>query len=405
MPKKARPTHTTAANPPPTESPSHNGEVSLTVTARGGAALSAPQIRFNTLMRRLEKARTRHRREKERLDEMLQACGRELMPLIDELHRLNHEMVVHGVAALKSLKFTARRRKAFTRLLHHKAKGLANDSCGLTDEQITAMEQVARELTDPLEEQADVEKRAAALEFIRFMAESAAREAGVEVDLSDLAMDGDEDAFERELQERFDAAMRAKRDAPSPVGARQRATKSTAKKSRQEEIEEAKQRDLKSLYKQLAKVLHPDLEPEPERRLQKEEWMKRLTSAYASDDLRELLAIEMEWMGAESSNLATATDEKLKVYAKVLQDQLDDLNFQTSQLLFEPQYAGLQRFKHPYVNAVLPIAHHKEELLEEIRQHREMLDILRSGPPQSAKMINQWADALARAERKDACPF
>ncbi len=56
-----------------------------------------------------------------------------------------------------------------------------------------------------------------------------------------------------------------------------------------------KKRNLKSLYKQLAKVLHPDLETDPESKLQKEEWMKRLTSAHALGDLRELLSIEFEW--------------------------------------------------------------------------------------------------------------
>ena len=42
---------------------------------------------------------------------------------------------------------------------------------------------------------------------------------------------------------------------------------------------EAKNRDLKSLFKQLAKAFHPDLEPDPLHKQHKQIWMQRLNTA------------------------------------------------------------------------------------------------------------------------------
>ena len=116
--------------------------------------------------------------------------------------------------------------------------------------------------------------------------------------------------------------------------------------------EEAKNRDLKSLFKQLAKAFHPDLEPDPLLKQHKQVWMQRLNTAYAANDLREMLQLEMEWLGEEATNLATAGDEKLQVYCMVLKEQIADLKRQTQHLPDEPQYGPLQRFRDPFYGTI-----------------------------------------------------
>ena len=83
-------------------------------------------------MKRLENARARHDQEQARLDRILATCIREVMPLIDDLHRVNFDLVIHGRAALHAIKLTARRREWFGDLLSGKAGDLLTDSSGLT---------------------------------------------------------------------------------------------------------------------------------------------------------------------------------------------------------------------------------------------------------------------------------
>lgn len=166
--------------------------------------------------------------------------------------------------------------------------------------------------------------------------------------------------------------------------------------------EEAKNRDLKSLFKQLAKAFHPDLEPEPLLKEHKKVWMQRLNTAYAANDLREMLQVEMEWLGEEATNLATAGDQKLLVYCMVLKEQIADLKRQTHHLPDEPQYGPLQRFRNPFYGTLASPVTIKRGLREELLRHREMLETLTANNANSRRMIYEWADEHAR---RSSYPF
>lgn len=375
----------------------------LTVVARDGAALSPAQAEFNKLMKRLESARTKHEREQSRLDELLRTCTRELMPLVGTLNRLNHQMVVLGADAMKAAKLTARRKTALTNLLWLKADRLLADSWGLAEEDIEQLRALADELIPPSAEPSQEEKDASEFEMLRGVMEAAAREAGVDLDLSDLDIHSDPAEFERQLKERLEAAQEAMASRPRSSRGRKPGKARLEKEKQQQEAEEARRRDLKSLYKQLAKALHPDLESDPLRRTQKEEWMKRLTTAHASGDLREMLSIEMEWLGVESSNLAAASDEKLKVYCAVLKEQIAEIKEQTHFLTSQPQYTALWRFGDEFTGFIPEPAILKGRLFDEIDRHKGMLETLKKGGAPCRKMIHRWADDHARA--MDECPF
>ncbi|MFN0127512.1 MAG: J domain-containing protein [Verrucomicrobiales bacterium] len=379
----------------------------LTLVARDGAALSAAQVEFNKLMKRLESARVKHQREQARLDALLTVCGGQLIPLIEEFHRLNYQLVIDALEAMGAYKLTRRRREWLKDLIRHKATALVVDSCGLTDDQTERMRLVVDELRDPEEEQAEEDEENEEYEFLRTVIEAATRDMGVDLDLSDLDFRGDKAEFERKLQERLDAATAAYAKLPaSSQGRTRKPTKAQIEKEkRKQEAEEAKQRDLKSLYKQLAKVLHPDLESDSSLQQRKEDWMKRLTAAYAASDLRELLCIEMEWLGVEASNLMSATDEKLGVYGMVLKEQIAELKRQTEDLINQPQYSVLTRFRDPHFGYIPPVGRIKVEIQAEIDRHHRILGILRQGGPECQKMLNKWADENAQAARFEASLF
>ena len=376
----------------------------LVIRPRVGAPLSRTQVDFNRLMKSLETTRTRHAREQARLDEVLGIAIRELMPLIEEINRVNRDLVFSGRHAWQTLKLSAKRRLWFGDLLSDKARELLADPVGLSAEEIERLENVIEELGPGVDEQRMAENDHEEFNFVRGMMEQAARDAGLELDLSDLDPNGDPVEFDRIANERLRAAFGSSNSAAaSPAKAQRKPTKVQAEKERKRlELEGVRTRDLKSLFKQLAKAFHPDLEPDPLLKEHKEAWMKRLNTAYAVDDLREMLQLEMEWLGEEATNLATAGDEKLKVYCTVLKEQIAGLKRQIHLLPNEPQYGPLQRFRDPYYGTVANPPSIKHELHAELRHHRDMLEILSANDAASRRMIYDWADNHAR---RSAAPF
>lgn len=367
----------------------------LVLKAAAGAVLSPAQIEFNRLMAQLETARAKFERERVRLDRIMDALTHQLMPLIEETHRLDFELIMYLQNALSTFRLTHRRRESLEDLLRERARDLVVDTCGLAPAQLEALQKLMEEI-DPGWIDSEFEEMGEGFDYLRAMMEETAREAGLEVDLSDIDLRQNPEEGMRKLHERLAAAKAA---AARPLSRKQ--TKSQIERERkQRAVEEAKQRDLKTIYKQLAKVLHPDLETNPDLRANKEEWMKRLTSAHAAGDLRELLRIEMEWLGEEASNLAAAGDEKLKVYSLILKEQIDDVKSRTFTLKDEPQYSSLRRIMDDFSRHIPRTDLLKQSLAAKVRDNQELLNSLQKGDAGARKTLYQLADTHLQ-ERED----
>ncbi len=382
--------------------PATSRKEGLVIRPGTGTPLSRTQVEFNRLMKSLETTKARHDREQARLDDALASAISELMPLIEDLNRVNLDIVFSGRKALEIHKLSAQRRHWFGDFLSEKAADLLVDPVGLGAEDITGLEAIIEEFGPIANDQRmkEEEEEDEEFDFVRTKMEQAARDAGLGLDLSDLDPKGDPDEFERITNERLREAFSAKHgaaDSPAADKPRRKPTKAQAEKERNRLArEEAKNRDLKSLFKQLAKAFHPDLEPDPLLRDHKKVWMQRLNTAYAADDLRDMLQLEMEWLGEEATNLATAGDEKLQVYCMVLKEQIADLKRQTHHLADEPQYGPLQRFRDPYYGTIASPVSIKRELREDLRHYRAMQETLSANNANSRRMIHDWADEHAR---------
>lgn len=380
----------------------------LILTPAGKTSLTSAQVEFNRLMKRLEKTRDKHTREQSRLERLLATAIHELMPMIEDLHRSMYQLVIQAKQAMETSKLSAKRQHALADLISGKASDLLGDTVGLSEDNINQIEGIIQELGPSQQQQQLAEFEADDFDFFCQMVENAAKQSGVDLDLSDLDMTGDPAELERILKERMSGGFSGGLESgfnPQPTRPR-KPTKAQLEKERVRQAqEETKTRDLKSLYKQLAKALHPDLETDPQLKQHKEIWMKRLTSAYKNGDLRDLLQIEMEWLGEESSHLSTAGDTKLQVYCSLLKEQIANLNHQTWELKFSPQFSTLRRFINPYTETMETPVRIKLELHDEILRHQGMLQILEQGGTHRKKMIESWADAHARNSRRPATPF
>lgn len=129
--------------------------------------------------------------------------------------------------------------------------------------------------------------------------------------------------------------------------AAQRRAASAANRRRKEEQEAS--RSLRDVYRRLASALHPDREPDGQRRERKTMLMQQANQAYADGDLLGLLELQLQAEQIDAAHLATVDRRRLQHYVSVLEEQLADLQSESRRLETEfrgatglPQGAGLQ---------------------------------------------------------------
>jgi len=137
------------------------------------------------------------------------------------------------------------------------------------------------------------------------------------------------------------AQMREKAQELPPEKERPRSKKQQQREERARQAEEARKKGIAAIYKQLARVLHPDLEPDPERRGRKLAFMQELTAAYRSNDLHTLLRLELQWIEREERDLDRLTDAKLVIYNQVLREQVEELKDEVDNLKYQPRYEAI----------------------------------------------------------------
>ena len=114
-----------------------------------------------------------------------------------------------------------------------------------------------------------------------------------------------------------------------------RARRKTKAQRQQEAAAQADQKQLetnaKTIYRQLARTHHPDLERDPEKQADKTAQMQRITEAYEADDLYTLLQLL-----AESAPADAAADDVLARYTRALLQQQTQLKQEMNELKYGP---------------------------------------------------------------------
>ena len=193
---------------------------------------------------------------------------------------------------------------------------------------------------------------------------------GVDVDL-----DGFEPGSEgfRDLEEKIKAQMDEARQNQQQQRPRKKTKKQQEKEDALKAEEELKTKSIRSIYITLAKILHPDTETDDEKKLEKEELMKKVTVAYDQKDLTTLLKLEMEWVHKTSEHLEKLTEDKLKIYISTLKQQVMELQNERIQMAYHPRYELIIEYTRLSENyAVNKIAKDGKELksiLDSLNEH------------------------------------
>jgi hypothetical protein len=190
------------------------------------------------------------------------------------------------------------------------------------------------------------------------------------IDINPDELDDDPEAFinlKKKLEEQA-----KKMTEESVKNNRKKTKKQIEKEEKIKEHEEIKNKNIRSIYITLAKVLHPDSEQDPILKTEKEEVMKQVTMAYDQKDIATLLKLEIEWIHKTNDNLEKITDDKLKIFIAALKEQAQELQEELFWQLNNPRYAEIADFIH------LPEPLAIQEMQNEIKLQKNMLNHLTS---------------------------
>ncbi|MDI1259222.1 J domain-containing protein [Aquabacterium sp.] len=290
----------------------------LQIIATSASALLSPeQKRFNKLTEQIDKARAKLAAWHANLPPFLSVRQERVLPLARTLQATQ----VGWIRAVDLLLDEKGWKKAERSTLQDVLCEAIDAVIGQLDEdEAQEMRTLYDKHADHLFEDAQAEDRQAFIDMVQDIAG---------IDLGDDAQDQPEEELMARMQEKL--AARAAEAEAMGHGAQPQAKLSKAQAKKQAEAELTNQ-SLREIYRKLASALHPDREPDADKREAKTALMQRANQAYANKDLMALLSLQMETAQIDANSMASTAPARLKLYNKALAEQLADIQFETRRL-------------------------------------------------------------------------
>ncbi|MCU0438879.1 MAG: hypothetical protein MUC49_13345 [Raineya sp.] len=109
---------------------------------------------------------------------------------------------------------------------------------------------------------------------------------------------------------------------------RKKTPKQLEKEQQEAEQNKILNKTVKTLYTDLAKILHPDLEHNDDKKQEKTELMHQVTTAYEKNDVFALLNLHIKYAQEGENKLDAIAEEQIKLYIIHLNEQIKDLEDQ-----------------------------------------------------------------------------
>jgi len=315
------------------EIPLHHEKASLVISKPGKAILTKNQMAFNKLTARIEKLHKEIGKKETQFDAAMNIYS-------TGVHPMRQQIALHKRELLNILWPIFKRREISKNDLGYLKKFLKECLEAIiqssTDEPDAELKMIFRELEGESYEVVKVMQEAIMKEEVQEMFD----DMDIDLDLNDIDITGKDFAekMAEAQQQMKEKAAREQQQYQHRQKQKKKTTKELEKEKLQQAVDEMKQKNISTIYRQLAKLFHPDLEQDAERRVEKEELMKQLTAAYESKNLHALLSLELKWIHKENDHLASLTEEKLAVYLQILREQASGLEREKYQIPYKPQY-------------------------------------------------------------------
>jgi hypothetical protein len=313
----------------------------LIVVPQPGRPLTRQQRAFNRLVRKVERLRRELEQAKRELEADLVFHAQHVAPRLKRLAAGRRALVRAVRPFLRDTRLKPADRRTLEGIV---ADHLSEIAIG-TEPGDDDLEVIFAEIHgEDYAKVAEAELTAAKDEM-----EAALSEIGLELDLSRLRIDMAEEEVAAAAAELFEDIERQRTAARAGVGAETSETNQNRRAAARARLrDEARRNSVGAVYRRLVKTLHPDLEPDEVARQRKNLLMQEVTAAHAANDLHALLRIEMEQTAGEQADVARLTDQKLRDYNQMLQEQADELELVLLDLPDHPRYEPLFVAGGPY---------------------------------------------------------
>jgi len=352
--------------------PKHEPANGLIISPQKQKPLNKQQQAFNRLVKRIEKLRQELAKTSADLDEKLNYYGKHIHPLEQELITMRKEAVKLLFSFYTDKKPLSKLQKETLKyFLSLQIKEILSLDINKPDEEL---ERIFKSINGVSFE--DESNRQ--FEMMKDEMEEMFEGLGFDIDLEGINKDMSQEeimAKLKSLEEEFNKQQENEGFQKPP---RKKTAKQLEKEEKERQLEEARNKNISSIYRQLAKALHPDLEQDEEMKMQKELLMKRLTIAYKNNDLHSMLGLEMEWIHNEEQNTDNLSNEKLAIYNQVLKEQAQDLEEQKNALMNHPRFLPLLRYSGFFFGAEsVNLPKEKRQLEETLRSIKTSISNLK----------------------------
>lgn len=282
--------------------PSPDKAVTLTTLKFSDNSLSPQQKRFNQLLERTELLAGKIEAGRLLTDAHRIVCGAALRPLEAQRQGLMRDMAVWLDDRLKRPGLTRKQQEMVSEVI-----------CGLTAD--LALEGVAgmRDLHDAHSDETLAEQEKAS---------AADTQAFLEEMLGETLDSARDFANPEEVLHASMEQIRQQAEAHDQARAAHKAKR--AKGAQKQQAEDA-DGALRTLYRQLASVLHPDRETDPAEQKRKTTLMSEANAAYARRDLVALLQLQSRADLADARKVSTMATEKIAALTALLKERVDVL--------------------------------------------------------------------------------
>jgi hypothetical protein len=370
----------------------------LVIQKQATQKLSSQQKAFNRNINKLQNLQREIVRFRQKLEEDITYYTKELFPLVEKKTVTEKTMLTIFYEFITRPAFL---RPAEKKVLKELMEKLMNDYVrDISQEPDADVKKIFRFVFGSSYEEVKEE----AFEDFKTDMKSMFDEMGL--DINQLKHNMTEEEMIRHLNEVRAEMWRKEQEAGEP------ASKTTTKReskqqAKQRLAEEARNKSISSIYKTLVKVLHPDLEPDENKKKEKEELMKKVTVAYHNKDLYTMLKLELEVLHSEEQHTDKLSNEKIKAYNELLRNQIEDLELELDTLYQNPRYTPLLAFvQFPHELLGLNLTHKARELRGTVASLQRSLAALQGNEREKENELRvilkeaKYAQAAARREER-----
>jgi hypothetical protein len=314
---------------------------SLALRPQPGRPLNKKQQAFNRLVTAVERARARLDAARRRFDAALVFHAEHVRPRVGHVIAARKDLVRALQPFLDDRRLKRSEKQELRTMLAEQLDGVLQGEAELDDD--------LRALFEELHGASMAELEQEEMDDTRAVMEGMFADMGLTIDLSEFHAGMSEEDVAAKAAAIWEEARHQIDETPARIRSGRRKTKRQIREDeRVRQLDELRKTNIGAIYRRLAKVLHPDLEPDPDNRHRKSALMQEVTAAYASKDLHTLLRLELEWIHREENAHARMTDEKLDAYSQLLRDQVADLEAEAAALPYSPKYQPLVQEVGPF---------------------------------------------------------